>query len=101
MVMTSMLWSFVAGVVNDGLCRKAAWKKCGACFSCSTGYRLWRRLELAQVTLRSCLSGVSPAPDCAGVEPLAQLMVHVRAVVPEGGCPFAALQHRLQRALLG
>ena len=100
MVVTETLWSFVMSVLG-GLSRKAAWEKRGGSFSRSTGYRLWRRLQLAQVTLRSCLSRVSPAPACADVEPLAQLVLHVRTVVPEDGCPFAALQYRFQKHLLG
>lgn len=100
MVVTATLWSFVSGVLG-GLCRKVAWEKAGSSFSRSTGYRLWRRLQLAQVNMRSCLSLVSPAPACADREPLAQLVLHIREVVPRNECEFAAFQYRFQRHLLG
>lgn len=102
-VVTETLWSFVTGVLR-GLSRKAAWAQAaGTFFAGSTGYRLWRRIQLAQVALRARLCEVSPPPACEDAVPLAQLVQHLRAVAAaeERECPFAVFQYRFQQHLLG
>lgn len=104
-VRTLTLFGFVQAVLS-GMSRRAAWLgEVAGAFSLSSGYRLYRRLEGAQVALRSWLSRTAPAPACASHEPLAALLAHLGASLPradddEAGNPFATFQLRTGRALL-
>lgn len=102
MVRTLTLFSFATAVLR-GLTRRAAWlREARGALSLSSGYRLWRRLNEAQATLRGRLCRVAPPPDSAAREPLAQLFQHAVLVVSQSEVdPFSALQNQLQQGLLG
>jgi hypothetical protein len=97
---TLTLFRFAQAVLG-GLTRRAAWlREASGAFALSSGYRLWRRLQGAQSTLRSRLSREAPAPLCAAREPLAQLLAHFGAVFGvDDPDLFATFQAHLQCAL--
>jgi hypothetical protein len=83
-VRTLTLFRFASSVL-DGLTRRAAWlAAAGGTFSLSSGYRLWRRLCVAQSALRARLCREAPAPASSAREPLAQLLLHLALVVGAG-----------------
>jgi hypothetical protein len=104
MVRTLTLWRFASAVVS-GLTRRTAWLgAAGGALSLSSGYRLWRRLCVAQSELRARLCREAPAPASSAREPLAQLLAHLAVVVgaavgAEVSDAFAAFQLCLQRGL--
>lgn len=100
-VRTLTLLCFARAVLS-GLTRRAAWLlEAQGALSLSSGYRLWRRLDQAQATLRGRLWRMAPPPDSAKREPLAQLLAHLVLVVGQSEAdPFSALQIRLQQGVL-
>lgn len=97
-VRTQTLLAYIEAVVR-GLSRKAAWQQSAPCFSQTSGYRLWQRLQLAQTRLKAWLCLLRPPPACAATEPLAQLLAHLRSVFPLSACPLSSFQQRFQRPL--
>jgi hypothetical protein len=97
---TETLARFVRAVVA-GTCRKAAWERVArAGLVPRSGYRLWRRLDRAQSTLRSRLSRLCPPPDTRSALPMAQLVAHLDVALGPADDVFARLQSRLQTSLL-
>lgn len=101
-VVRTLTFFCFATAVLSGLTRRAAWlREARGALSLSSGYRLWRRLNEAQSTLRARLCRRVPPPDSPAREPLAQLVLHLRLVVGDGEAdPFAALQEVGQHGLL-
>lgn len=100
-VRTLTLLCFAQAVLS-GLTRRAAWLgEAGGAFSISSGYRLWRRLQAAQSSLRARLLREAPAPASASREPLTQLLLHFSAVLrgSDDADLFAAFQAHSQRGL--
>ncbi len=101
LVTTLTLFRFVEQVLM-GLTKRAAWRVAAqGALSPSSGYRLWRRLDREQSQLRARLCREAAPPSCAHREPLAALLAHLRAVLPDAPCPFAAFQARFQQSLFG
>ena len=95
------LWSFVEQVVV-GVSRRAAWATAaGDAFSISSAYRLWRRAKAAEISLRARLCRECAPPGSVSDEPLAELLAHFRAAVPDIVCSFSGYQLRLQEGLFG
>lgn len=89
-VTTRTLGRFVFAVVG-GACRKAAWERApGAGLCLRSGYRLWARLDRAQSALRTRLCRICAPPQTHSVLPMAQLVVHLRAI-------FGSAEHALSR----
>jgi hypothetical protein len=100
-VRTCTLSRMLLAVVG-GLCLKAAWERnVSSGLALRSGYRLWRRLQLAQSHLRSALCTLGPPPSCSHSQPLAQLAVHLQQTLGSTDCLFAAFQLTLQRPLFG
>lgn len=95
------LFEFAKAVIG-GASRRAAWLMVTAAgMALTTGYRLWQRIHSAQSYLRTLLAALSRPPQCAdATEPWEQLFKHFVAEFDGCGCPFSALQSRLQRPLL-
>jgi len=88
--------------VGDGLSRKAAWEQEAAgALSLRSGYRLWKRLSGALVSLRTALVGLRAPPEGSSALPEAQLALHAAACFPEADCPFSTLQLVSQGGLFG
>lgn len=101
MVRVGTLSTFVQGVLSD-MSRKAAWENAsGGSFSLQSGYRLWQRLQHAQVHIRSFLNRERPPPESSETEPLNQMVEHLRTFFPPPACPFANFQTRFQVSLFG
>jgi hypothetical protein len=100
-VRTCTLSRLLLAVVG-GSCLKAAWDKSVASgLTLRSGYRLWRRLQLAQSHLRSALCSLGPPPSCPNTQPLAQLASHLQQTLSSMDCLFAAFQLTLQRHVFG
>ena len=100
-VRTGTLSRLLLAVVG-GSCIKAAWEHhVSSGLTLGSGYRLWRRLVLAQSHLRSALCRLGPPPSCAHSQPLAQLASHLQQTLGSTACLFAAFQLTLQRPLFG
>jgi hypothetical protein len=92
------VWRFLQRVADDGL--RAAIRAAGQ-FSERTWYRVWKRFNLAQSTIRTALSGRCPPPLLpAEHRPAAHTLTHLHAAFPNADCPIAAFQHALQAFLL-
>jgi len=94
-----ILWCFVLAICS-GESIKTAWEDLEISSSLQTGYRLWRRLRLAQSRLRTFLCREKPPPLSRGSEPFFQLLEHLKSVFPFDSCPFAAFQIHFQQHLL-
>lgn len=99
-VRAGTLFAFLQAVA-DGMSRKAAWERVSGAFSLASGYRLWRRIRVAQGHIKTLLCRQRPPPDSASSEPLVQLLEHLRCVFPSSECPFASFQRCFQAPLLG
>jgi hypothetical protein len=99
-VWASTLAAFIVAVVA-GASRKAAWQHASGNASTSSGYRLWRRLDQAQVHIRAKLFTLGVPPASLSAHPWAQLLDHLKSVAPSAVCVFAAFQELFQVDLLG
>jgi len=99
---TGTLRRFVEAVV-EGASRSAAWARFGTGLCLNSGYRLWRRFDQAQSAIRTTLwrADLHAPPDSNSSWPQAQLLTHLKAVMPGAACAFASFQVRFQQGLLG
>ena len=99
-VCTTTLLDFVKAIVG-GASRRAAWQTASSkALGLTSGYRLWRRLQLAQSYLRTKLSSVTDPTESAATEPFVQLLEHIQTTFAVERCPFSSFQSRLQSPLL-
>jgi len=99
-VRTEPLTTMLRAVV-EGSTRRAAWLRAEAPLTLRTGYRLWRRLLVAQPVMRTAMCRVCPPPASSDHRPIALLFVHMQTAFGTTGCVFAALQTRSQQSLFG
>ena len=98
---TDTLHRFAASAVC-GVSRQASWGVAsGTNMSWRSGYRLWKKLSLAQSHIKTHLLRVSEPPASTATEPIAQLLAHLRLVLPGSGAVFANFQNHFQVDLLG
>jgi len=80
-----------------GLSVYAAWRRSGIAMCLRSGYRLYRRLELCQSTLRTCLCARSPPPERESASStLLQVFDHLQETLGS----VTAYQEELQRDFL-
>ena len=98
---TDTLQRFTESAVGEDP-RQASWAAVnGTNMSWRSGYRLWKKLSSAQSHIKTHLLRISEAPASTAFEPLAQLLAHLRLVLPDNGAVFANFQHHFQVDLLG
>jgi hypothetical protein len=99
-VLAHTLWTFAVRVCA-GVPKQHAWHDAtSGAFSRSSGYRMWRRLSLAQPFLRGLLHQACGPPACENEEPLAQMIAHCAVAFPVSACPFERVQSHFQCHLL-
>jgi hypothetical protein len=99
-VVRARLLSRFAEAVLQGRTRRAAWAQAASgALSLSTGYRLWRRLTLAQSRLRTLAAQLAAPPASSAAEPFGQLLSHLRCAVGEADCVFEGFQSAFQAEL--
>lgn len=98
-VTATPLWSFLLALLQAPSV-KAAWEACGSRLSLDTGYRLYKRLGLAQSILRTHLHSRAPPPKrrCAG-STLLQMIEHLQDTFGDA-CAISAYQQDLQKDFL-
>ncbi len=99
MVTASILWSFLIQIEN-GLNTKAAWETVAGGFCVESGYRILKKLHIAQSRLRLFLCKERSPPFVDFKEPLLQLAAHFRTIFPLSSCPFSSFQIHFQEPLL-
>jgi hypothetical protein len=66
-------------------------------FSDRTWYRLWKRFDLSQSTIRTTLSARCPPPELPAARCAAQhTLAHLYAAFPDADCPITTFQHSLR-----
>jgi hypothetical protein len=95
------LWAFIAAVVA-GTSKKAAFTSCCPNMHSSAAYRLYHRLDLAQIGFRSrLLRLIDVPPPPARNHPFADTLAHFIAAFPKSvTSPFADYQLTFQSPLL-
>lgn len=87
------LWQFLQRAVA-GI---AAAVRTAAGLSERSWYRLWKRFDRAQSTIRTALLGRGPPPTLAAEHrPAAHTLAHLQAAFPSTNCPIADFQHSLR-----
>jgi hypothetical protein len=108
---TVMLWKLTGSVIAR-MSLRATWRALSpAPWSLRTGYRLWKRLDRAQVHLRTTLLRLGQPPPCEDTRPMIQLLNHLAQLAAQNtdeaasdgarGDPFSWFQETTQLDLLG
>ena len=99
-VLAQTLAMFLLAII-DGVSVAAAWTQAAQrCFSRSTGYRLWHRLQEAQMHWSTCLIQRTEPPPSPDPRPIAQVIDHLKLCI--GGVDsdiFAGFQNAFQMSL--
>jgi hypothetical protein len=92
---TQNLWKFLKGVSDDGN-KLQALRQLKCSISDSAPYRIWKRFEGAQSSLRTALGALCQAPVIKSDRPEDQVVAHLEAAFPDHTCPISAFQQTLQ-----
>lgn len=101
-VTASQLFWLAHRVALEGSRVSAAWNAVRGRLAQSTGYRLWNKLSVRQVHVRTHLLGVVPPPPCESTGPLTQLWMHLVAALGSGdfGDVISGYQLQFQQPFL-
>jgi len=91
---TAALGAFLQSAVASGI--RAALRAADGPLSERTWWRVWKRFQRGQSTIRTALSSRCPPPELpAEHRPAAHALAHLQAAFPDAD-PIAAFQHRLR-----
>jgi len=96
---TSWLQSLLLYLLQQAGCMHAAWLKTSRQFSLRTAYRIWRRIDLEQTTLRHRLCQCTGPPNSTQLDPRLELIEHLRAAFI-GNDFVCAYQKHFQTSIL-
>lgn len=93
------LWAFLKRAIGSGN-KLDALRSLACGLSDSAPYRIWRRFDQAQSSIRTAIARRCQPPSVPGLDPARQTVAHLQVAFPNDPCPIAAFQQNLQTFFL-
>lgn len=98
-IQTDSIWRFLNNIAQ-GMSKKAAFNTLQLSFCDSAAYRLFNKFRSNQIKIRDSLCNINGPPESMDVDPLIQLIKHLKLSFKNSLCPVASFQYKFQTTFL-